>query len=187
MPAYRRANTGGVRRGSVVFDAAPVAAIARRACRLRHQAQPGLRRPRRARRRRSRRPQLPPAQRRETASRLAPPAFVRHPVRHVLARRTAGHGDRAATYPSTSGLRGHHLQGHPGRARDPLSRRAGNGHVAVADESLQRPSQPAPGRHRHRRRSRHGHHAPRRAAQSLHRPPSRYGPAGRRPAGAVLE
>ena len=59
------------------------------------------------------------------------------------------------------------VQGHSGHPRHPLPQRAGDGDAAAADEGVQRPGQPAPGRHRHRRRSGQRPHPPRRPAQSL--------------------
>ena len=123
---------------------------ARRFCR---QAEPRLGRPRRPGPHWPRRQCLRAPQRRTAALRADAAAHLRHSLRHVFVGRPAGPGIVAAACPAASDLRGHLLQGHPGYPRYPLSQRAGDGDAAPADEGIQRPSQSASGRHRHRRRS----------------------------------
>ena len=156
------------RRRRSALAAPPAGRPARRPRRLRRQTEPRLRRPRRPRAHRPRRRRLPAAQRRAARPEQSAATRLRHPLRHVLARRPTGRGHVPAARPAAPGVRGRSpTRASPTSASSSTASEPAMAMLRLPTQGLRRPGQPAPGRHRHRRRSATRPDQSRRAAQPL--------------------
>ena len=151
LPAHRRADTRRVRHRRLLRSTAGAARGASAPRGFRRQTQPRLGGPRRLGDRRPRRRRVPAPQRRARGPGPAASTFLRHPLGYVFARGTPRRSNRSAARPIAPRVCADQLQGHPRHPRDLLPQRTGDGDAAAADHGVQRPRQPPPGRHRHRR------------------------------------